>query len=365
MGIISADKISGALSKAQRIGIEEEQFVVAGIALTLKSLRPDEYAAVIAECDGLGDVDYLTAYQVGHIIRSIVEVNGVDLREADFVEVQETAPDGQPKTVKLERHDYLRKYLVGSWGKEVVFVVYQKFGDVVSTAEENAQKGVEFRVQDETAEDKYRRIMGDLKEIEDEVPEELLKSILEDAGFMRMSTAQELKAAMDRTDQLAREQAAREQAAKEAAAAEAVATPPPPAKTDAEAAAEVEASNAEIMAQRQPMNRAAGQLPPDPHQTLQEAVSARQTPVDPASQGGSQTAAQPAQADNAARKRAEKIAALEGDAGVPLEAGQIPPPPSEIPVLTGSRQEVDPKAVTVDQPPSAGINPRWNPPKQA
>lgn len=361
MGTISADKISGALSKAQRIGIEEEEFVVAGTALTLRSLRPDEYAAVIAECDGLGDVDYLTAYQVGHIIRSIVEVNGVDLRDVDFVEVQESTPAGEVKNVKLERHDYLRKNLVDSWGKEVVFVVYQKFGDVVKTAEENAQKGVEFRVQDETPEQKYRRIMGDLKEIEDEVPEELLKSILEDAGFMRMSTAQELKAAMDRTDELAREQAAKD--AEATAAAEPVVTP---VKTDAEVAAEVDASNAEIMAKRQPMNVAGGQLPPDPHQTLQEAVSARQAPPDPAAQAQAQTGSQPAQADSAARKRAEKIAALEGDAGVPLEEGQIPPQPSEIPVLTGSSQgQVDPKGIAVDQPPSAGINPRWNPPKQA
>jgi len=369
MGIISADLLSGALAKARGIGIVEETFTVRDTALTLRSLRPDEYSAILRECEGLEDVEYLMAYQKGHVIRSIVEINGFDLRDVDFIEVQEGG-----KTVKLEKHDWLRKNLVDSWGKEVLFVVYQKFGDVVKRAEDGAQEGVEFLVPDETPEQKYRRLMGDLKEIEDDVPSDLLKEILDDAGFMKKSTAQELKAAMERTDALKREQEAK-------AAAEAAPAPTPaptdlrppgatPPQAQTPTPAEVQAENERIMAARQPMNRA----PQDPHVALQTALqtAASQPQGEPAPSPAPapvQAPVQPpVQVDKVAQERAAKIAAMEADGPVPVASGDpiFPERPQEVAVLTGKQPGVDPKELvkTIDQPPKAGLNPRYNPPKR-
>ena len=354
---IAVDKISGALAKVRNIGIVEDSFVVVDTAITLRSLRPDEYAAIISECSELEEVAYLTAYQTGHIVRSLVEVNGVDLREVDYIEVPKDDGEG---TVKLEKHAWLLKNVVGSWGKEVVFVVYQKFSEVVQIAEDKAKEGVEFKVVDESPEEKYRRLMGDLKEIEDEVPEELLKEILKDMGFMRMSTAQELKSAMDRTDKLEQE----------LSEADPTPEPEPEPVDDAAAAEAVEEANQALMAKRQPLNRPEGQqVPVDPHQTLQAAVEARQVEPDQPEQRSPQ---QPVQAPTGAvqvasttSKRAGQIAAMEGDAGNTFDPSQqsvMPEAPTEVAELRG--KDAPKQQVTVDAPPKTGINPRWNPPER-
>ena len=354
---IAVDKISGALAKVRDIGIVEDSFVVVNTAITLRSLRSEEYADIINECSELEEVAYLTAYQTGHIVRSLVEVNGVDLRGVDYIEAPK---DGG--TVKIEKHTWLLKNLVSSWGKEVVFVVYQKFSEVVQLAEDKAKEGVEFRVADETPEEKYRRLMGDLKEVEEEVPEEILKEILADMGFMRQSTAQELKSAMDRTDKLEQELAS-------TPAADAPPATPEPV-TDAAAAQAVVEENQALMAKRQPLNQPSSAPPVDPHQTLQAAVEARQVPT---GQPEPRAPQQPVQAPtgavqvvSTAAKRASQIAAMEGDAGNTFDPSQqpvMPEPPKEVAELTG-RQEVSEQQVIVDAPPTAGINPRWSPPQR-
>lgn len=370
MGTISAGSISEALSRAQNIGIVEEPFTLLDCALVLRNLRPDEYGAVMQECMGLEDAEYLVAYQKGHLSRSIVEINGVDLRDVDLIEVQET-DDAGARAVKLEKHTYLTKNLLSTWSKEAVFTAYRKFTDVVGKAEEKARQGVTFTVPDETPEQKYRRLLGDMKEIEGDVPADLVTQILEDTGLMKMSTAEELKAAMERTDQLAREQEEVEAKAKEEEAPVAAAPDPDTEQTPPTPAPEATPA-------RQPMNRAPGQRAPDPHQTLQKALEARQQPAteQPAETAPeqpaepSQAAPKPppggVQADKVAAERAAQIAALEQDAGTPMGATEgVSQTPVEVPELrAGSRSKVDPKelAKTIDRPPSAGINPRYKPP---
>ena len=364
MGTISANDISGALARAKSIGIVEDDFVIQDTALVLRNLTPDEYSESMEECAGLEAVAYLNAYQKGHLSRSIVEINGVDLREVDYVEVEEPDPKDPttPKVVKLEKHSYLKKTLLDTWGKEVVYAVYQKFNDVVAKAEKQALDGLTFLVPDETPDQQYRRLMGDLKEIEGDVPSELLAEILEDVGFMKKSTAAELKAAMVRTDELAREQEAAKQAASPPVVKSPVKQSPPQPTVE----------DQKLMAEREPLNREPGQRAVDPHQTLQDAIKARQQPE---AQPSAEQPQQPVQAplevppgEVKAASRAAKIAALEGDAGIPMEGTelQLPAVPEEVAVLTGTKQEnkLDPKALTeiLDRPPVAGINPRYKPP---
>ena len=341
MGTISAKKLNEALSKAKNVGIVEESFTIDGCDLVLRNLRPDEYAAVLQECQGFEDIAYLNAYQKGHIAKAIVVVNGVDLHDTQLVEVEEEDPKhpGQIKNVKLELHAYLLKFVISTWSQEVVRSVYLKFGDVVALAERKAKDGITFIVPEETDEEKYCRLLLEAQSCQDDIPDTLVDKILDDLGLMRKSTAEEVKAAMEAADQLAREQAEKEQQIKQSQEQPSPEPIPEPQEV------------------RQPLNKAPGTPPVDPHQTLQQVIAARQA--------SSQAVHQEAQADAVAASRAAKIAALE--AGVtPEEAVPVFAQPTE-PVELKKQAPIDPNEVSkiLDRPPAAGINPRFRPPQRA
>jgi len=378
MGTISAKKIQDALSQAQNLGLVEEPCTINGCSLVLRSLRPDEYAAALTDCKDIDNqVEYLNEFQRAHITRSIVEVNGVDLREADFIEVEEEVKNPQtgqmePKLIKLERAAYLKKYVIKSWGRESVYTAYRKFNDAEKRADEEAKKNIQFYTPEETAEDKVRRLIVELKEVEEEIPEQLLNQLLDEYGYMRKSTAEEVKAAMERLDQEARD---KETAAK-AAAAPPAGQPQTPVQ---QAAPTPQGPPAVDLSQRQPLNRRPVQIPPDPHVVAQQAAQQIRDQVQVA-QGG--RAPQPAVADPSVLKKAQEIAALEGEAGTGLD---IPPAPGSaqtpthlpgpggqnIPVVnlnsgvaelvTKGQDRIDPKALRLDQPPTGGINPKYRP----
>lgn len=183
MRTLSAKKLS--LEKARNLGIYEEPVTIGDCELVLRNLRPDEYESALADCSELEDLAYLNAFQKAHVSRAICQVNGQDLREVEYIEDEEPDPKtGKMKTVRVERHEYLRKHLVDSWSKEVIFVAYRKLGDVVAEAEKKAKDGIQFRIAEESPEEKYRRLLGDVKEIEQELPEELTERILEEAGYL-------------------------------------------------------------------------------------------------------------------------------------------------------------------------------------
>ena len=360
MGTISAKTLNEALAKAKNVGVVEESFVIGDCEVTLRNLRPDEYAAVLQDCQGLEDVQYLNTYQKGHIARSIVAINGVDLHGVEFVDSEEPDPKkpGQAKHVKLELHTYLLKNVIETWGKEAVYTAYRKFGDVVELAERKAKEGIQFLMPEETDEEKYRRLLLEAKEYEDNIPNTMVDQILDDVGLMRKSTADEIKAAMERADQLAREQEQSEPSLE------------PVSET---AIAPVQVAVAVEATPQAEVNRPSAQRPPDPHQTLQEAIAARRQPV-----ASSLPVVQQATAEAPAASRASQIAALEAEAGV----GGVDPTALTLPGRNGQpipvaaygaatevveikkQESFDPNAARqiLDKPPVAGINPRYRPP---
>ena len=128
MGTIPVKTLKDALAKVRNVGLVEEAFSLEGCDFVLRNLRPAEYAAVIQDCADLEDVAYLNRYQMAHLCRSIVEIDGVDLRDVTLVQVDE-------KT-KLELHQYLMDHVIATWSKEVLYVAFRKFGDVVETPPE-------------------------------------------------------------------------------------------------------------------------------------------------------------------------------------------------------------------------------------
>lgn len=350
MGTISEKKIETALAKARDLGVVEEPFAINDCEIVLRNLRPDEYSAIIRECADFEEVDYIYAYQRHHIARAIQEVNGVDLRDTQFVSVEEVDPSGKPRTVNLELHSYLNDRLLATWSKEAVFTAYRKFGDVVLKAETKSKEGVKFEIPDETPEEKFRRILGELKEVEEDVPPILLDKILDEAGFMRKSTAEEIKLSMERMADLARAQEKTEAS---------VPVETPPVATSPRVVPETD-----LMQRRQPLNRQPIELPVDPHQQLQQMVERN---------GGSPTVqpspvippptSQAVMLSGAALEKAQQRAMLE-------ELPLVETPPvvakrsQEIAELNEPMVREDPEALRkiIDQPPAAGINPRFRPP---
>jgi hypothetical protein len=205
---LKASKIQDAIQKAQRVGEVEERFTIDGCDIVLRSLQPNEFQAVLDEISDLEDVAYMTGYRYGHLCRSIVEVNGESLREFDFVEVDVEEGTGEDKVVRsiaIERHKFILDYILVSWSREAIDAAFRKFSDVLDSAEQKAINGVEFRVPDETPEDKFRRLMLEAKELEGQIPFELVGRILSETGYTSKSSKEELETVDKRLARVAAE----------------------------------------------------------------------------------------------------------------------------------------------------------------
>jgi hypothetical protein len=251
MGIQSAKSLSEALGKAIGVGVVEDTFQIGDCEVVLRNLRPDEYEAVLDECKELEDLPYINKFQEGHICRAVQELNGVSFREIDFVECEEPDPKkpGQMRTIKRERHEWLRKNVLNTWSKEAIYTSYRKFSDVVTTAETQARKGVTFMTPDETAEEQYRRTVSQLKELEGELPPALIASILLEHGYVPYTEPQD-RAALDKLDEIAKPDGDDDGGS----------TPPAPAPPPV-AASPTQASLAESLQRRRPLNQEVVDVP--------------------------------------------------------------------------------------------------------
>ena len=396
MATLQATKIREALQKAKRVGRVEEAVTIDGCPLVLQNLAPDDYDAIHAELEGLEDVEYLHAFQAAHVARSIVELGDQDLRDVDFVEDEvpsgkvllsgslskalaeellkkikssggegSITPDGEVRLVKLERHEWLRTRVLSDWGREALAVAWRKFAEVLASADEKAKNGIQFKIPDESSEERYRRLLGELKEVEEDLPTELVQSILGDAGYMTKSSKEELEAVEQKMRNMA-------SSSQEEAQEEEEVAPPPPVQPVRRAAPEP---------QPQPSQAAPVQKGPDPQELMRNRQPLnRQAVAPPVPQPQARTRVQPAgeaapvpeqlrraaQANNSILGRSAQIAALEGavDPSLVDEPPPRVPRSEEVAELSQRGPEVDGRQVAgiTDQPPVVGINPRFRPP---
>lgn len=393
MATLQASRILEALQQARRVGRVEEATTIDGCPIVLQNLTPDDYDEINSELEGLEEVEYLHAFQLGHVCRSIVELGDQDLREVDFVEDEVPSgrcllsvsvpkkvaeellkkakeaggeggiiPDGETRQVKLERHEWIRTRVLSTWGREALGVAWRKFAEVLALAEDRAKEGVQFRIPDESSEERYRRLLGEMKEVEEDLPRELVKGILDDAGYISKSTTEELEAVETRMRRMAVEDQARSEAPKE--------TPPeqsqgrvrseapketPPKQTTEVASPPPGPDPHELMRRRQPLNRQAVD-PPVPRQASQPRAAVESAPVP-------EQLRRAAQNNSMTLGRSAQIAALEGEVPSELEPPPAPTRQEGVAELSQKAGPVDPKAVAgiTDQPPIVGINPRYRP----
>lgn len=344
MASISARKLQDSLARAREIGIVEQDVEIEGTKIILRNLRPDQYEAAMAECKETTDLEYLNNFQKSHISRAIAEVNDVNLRKVDFIEVEEQDPKtGKERVVKVETHAYLRQNLIDHWPKEVVFIVYRKFMDAVAEAERKSSEKVTFITPDETAEEKIRRLVIEVKELEGNIPDQVFDNILADSGLMRKLS---LEAGRSIEEILSK---AKEVADKTTTVGDTQKEPPAPQSEVAPPYVVPTVDVEQRLKERVPMNRQAA-----PVQVQVEQVPRPPTPV-----SAPFSAVAPA-----AASRAAQIAAME-DIDPSLSAIQQAVPggtlrPSQIPILTGQQSDrIDTAKVvgSVDRPPKPGLNP--------
>ena len=331
MSTLHEDRIQSALNKACNVGLVEERFVVTGCNVAMRNLRPEEYQAIMDEIQGLQDVAFANAYQMGHICRSVIEVGDIDLRDVEFIESEIPDPKnpGKMKKVTLEKHDWLLKKVFATWGKESLTIIFRKFTDVLELADRQASEGVTFVVPDETPEDKFRRLLGELKELENALPEELVGRLLDDNGYGLHITKDEMALAQDHLSDLKME----------------------PKEEEPEV----------VVPQPIPQPRAEEEAPrPDPRELMLRRKPMNQEPNAPVPQIPPQPAAPPV-----VTAKAKAYADLEAEA-IALNGGLdvLPPRPREIAELSRPIDRT-PTQVVLDAPPTSGINPRFRPPSKS
>jgi hypothetical protein len=259
------------------------------------------------------------------------------------------APDGDTRLVRLERHEWLRSRVLTGWGREALAVAWRKFAEVLASADEKAKNGIQFKIPDESSEERYRRLLGEIKEVEEDLPVELVQSILGDAGYMTKSSKEELEA----VEQRMRNMVSSEKSEPEV-------SPPVQAQPQAQASPspQVTTSPQELMRNRQPLNRQAV-VPPVP-QTQAKVPLGEAAPVPEQLRRAAQT-------NNALLGRSAQIAALEGavDPSLVVESPPRIPRSEEVAELAQRGAEIDARQVVeiTDQPPVVGINPRFRPPR--
>jgi hypothetical protein len=359
---IKASKIQEAIQKAQRVGEVEEKFTLAGCDIVLRSLQPGEIQAVLDEIDDLEDLEYVTGYRFGHLSRSIIEINGESLREAEFIEVEveeEVSGVKQVKTIALERYKFIAEYILASWSQEAINSAFRKFADVLEKAEQRAVEGVEFRVPDETPEDKFKRLLVEAKELEGQIPFELVGRILSEIGYLSKSSKEELETIDKRLARMASE-------INSGKTVEGIQEGSEPDATPTTSTAQATPRPARV-----PLNQRPVSVPvPIPQVvTRAEPTEERQQPL--------------IQLSPEVLRRSREAEALEGGlgetpvsyheaerfSGVPVPAIQsstrvAESVPSGSVVAVSPITRVDPNSLgsILDRPPVAGVNPRYRPP---
>src|ERR1700744_3789741 len=144
MATLKAKRLQEALQKARNVGRVEEAVTIDDCAMVLQNLAPEDYNLIVQETADLEGAEYLHAYQIAHVSRSVVEIEGVDLRDVQFIEddvptgnyllsavvsneakatkahaallelgiqltVEPPDENGETKTVKLEKSEWMRQ----------------------------------------------------------------------------------------------------------------------------------------------------------------------------------------------------------------------------------------------------------------
>ncbi len=206
MTVLSVKSFKQAFEKAKKLSCVEEPLMICGVNLVLSNLRPDQYSLIDSELGVMSDDDFTfkRVFHELHLAHSIVELNGVDLRNTRYIET-DSVDDKTKKPVKVELVSFLRKEILASWSQEAIDVAFAKFTEVVVKAEKVAREGVVFSIKDEDPDDKIRQHLDDVLELSKDMPEELFERVLQEKGFTIRTTRSDLNQVDDVLSDISKE----------------------------------------------------------------------------------------------------------------------------------------------------------------
>jgi hypothetical protein len=140
------DILATSLESMQRMGIVElPPFKVPGAVITLSSLSVDDDILIASQMASVPTegLEYYQTYKLWILAYSICQINDINFRGAATI----IGKDGKP----VVRQEYLFG-LVKSWDRAMLNVCFKKYGELLTDAEEIAEKDIEWKVVDYDAE---------------------------------------------------------------------------------------------------------------------------------------------------------------------------------------------------------------------
>ena len=288
MTTLKASRLQALLAKAKNTGQVEETVTLAGLEVTFRSLTPEDYVRLSEDLENVSDGSYGHMYQQEMVCRGLVEIEGEDFRDVDFIEVEKIDPASrQPVMVKVERHQWILDNIVKTWSSATVLTAFKKVMDTIAASEAKAVEGVEFRVESETDEDKFRRLLSELQEIGSGLPEDMREAILKSNGLLTATSQQELEALNERSkewlERSSKQEIPEPQEPPRAPLSLKRAVEQPPQEESPEPEYELQQLSPEdLMASRSPLNREAIQPPiPNAQSGTPRAANHRSPPPPP------------------------------------------------------------------------------------
>lgn len=147
--------LKATLQPIRSVGEVEERFMIQDIEVCMRVLSPKDELAVqrwaqapmlavpeeVRDEDNSLAVEYLNRFKLGCLARSIIEVNGMDLRNEDYILTGEKLSNGQP--VKVLRHEAILS-LISEWPRPLLTSVFRKFNEIMERCELQSDKAVEY-----------------------------------------------------------------------------------------------------------------------------------------------------------------------------------------------------------------------------
>lgn len=151
--------LKATLQPIRKIGEIEEYFKIDEVEVCMRVLTPKEELeiqrwsnTVLAsatedqrENDNSLAVEYLNRFKLGCLSHALVEINGMDLRNEEYIATGEVLSNG--KAVKIKKFEALVQ-LLESWPRPLLSSVFKKFNEIMERCEIQSDKSVEFNPPD-------------------------------------------------------------------------------------------------------------------------------------------------------------------------------------------------------------------------
>jgi hypothetical protein len=156
--------LQAVLAPLSEVGKDEREFIVEGHTIVVRPLLPHEEVSVQRfAVDSLEDVgksetdeeaamsradalDYFDRFRIEVVAHSMVEINGTDLRDVDFIPTGEVTSTGVE--VKIRRYEAMRKIIRDGWSRTMVTTAFTQYGELIETLSRKADKIAELSESD-------------------------------------------------------------------------------------------------------------------------------------------------------------------------------------------------------------------------